>query len=197
MIPLILLMKRRQFLKQVGAATIAAPLIPALPGCTAPAARPTTRTFLSRLQPAVVGGGFELPDYWVWCGAPIRGEDGRYHLFASRVPKEVIFHPHWLFRSEIARAEADTPVGPYRFAEVALPPRGGDFFDARSTHNPHIRKVGDTYLLLYMGTNYDGPTPSPEKPEVWRSPRYLATWARKRIGLATSQSVRGPWKRQP
>ena len=78
---------------------------------------------------------------------------------------------------------------------MALPPRGGDFFDARSTHNPHIRKVGDTFLLLYMGTNYDGPTPTPENPEVWRSPRYLATWARKRIGLATSKSVRGPWKR--
>ena len=111
------------------------------------------------------------------------------------MPKEVVFHPHWLFRSEIVRAESATPVGPYRFAEVALPPRGGDFFDARSTHNPHIRKVGDTFLLLYMGTNFDGPTPTRDNPEVWRSPRYLATWARKRIGLATSQSVRGPWKR--
>jgi hypothetical protein len=193
-------MNRRAFLTQFGAATVAAPLI--LPSRawaasqTTPRDTPTAaRTFLSRLQPAVAGGGFELPDYWVWCGAPIRGEDGRYHLFASRVPKEVVFHPHWLFRSEIVRAESETPVGPYRFAEVALPPRGGDFFDARSTHNPHIRKVGETFLLLYMGTNYDGPTPTPQAPEVWRSPRYLATWARKRIGLATSQSVHGPWKR--
>ena len=149
-------------------------------------------SFLSRLQPAVVGGGFELPNYWVWCGAPIRGEDGRYHLFASRVPKDLTFQPHWLFCSEIVRAEAARPEGPYRFAEVALPPRGGEFFDGRSTHNPHIRKIGDTFVLLYMGTTYEGPTPDAAHQEVWRSPRYLATWARKRIGLATSKSVHGP-----
>jgi len=194
-------MNRRAFLTQFSAATVAAPLIlqsrVQAANTAAPRDTPAApRTFISRLQPAVVSGGFELPDYWVWCGAPIRGEDRRYHLFASRVPKSVIFHPHWLFMSEIVRAESDTPVGPYRFAEVALPPRGGDFFDARSTHNPHIRKVGDSFLLLYMGTNYDGPTPTAQQPEVWRSPRYLATWARKRIGLATSKSVHGPWKRQ-
>ncbi|MGE5611877.1 MAG: glycoside hydrolase family protein [Bacillota bacterium] len=192
-------MNRRTFLRNLGTA-VASPLITQVLACAASqSAVPTTptaaRPFISRLQPAVAGGGFELPDHWVWCGAPIRGEEGRYHLFASRVSKDIAFHPHWLFCSEIVRAESDTPVGPYRFAEVALPPRGGDFFDARSTHNPHIRKVGDTYLLLYMGTNYDGPTPTRQNPEVWRSPRYLATWARKRIGLATSKSVRGPWKR--
>jgi hypothetical protein len=76
-------------------------------------------TFLSRLQPAVVGGGFELPDYWVWCGAPIRGEDGKYHLFASRVPKTVIFHPHWLFMSEIVRADSH-PREPGGLALAAL-----------------------------------------------------------------------------
>ena len=193
-------LNRRTFLTHCGTAAVAAPLswqsraqtANQTTPCQTPAAAPT---FLSRLQPAVVGGGFELPDHWVWCGAPIRGEDGRDHLFASRVPKSVVFHPHWLFMSEIVRAEADRPVGPYRLAEVVLPPRGGDYFVARSAHNPHIRKVGDLFLLLYMGTNYDGPTPTRENPEVWRSPRYLATWARKRIGLATSKSVRGPWKR--
>ncbi len=185
---------RRTFLARAGLAAVAAPWVARL-RAEEKSAAPDAVPFISRLRPAVVGSGFELPDHWVWCGAPIRGEDGKYHLFASRIPKSVLFHPHWLFMSEIVRAEADTPAGPYRFAEVALPPRGGDFFDARSTHNPHIRKVGDTYLLLYMGTNYDGPTPSRENPEVWRSPRYLATWARKRIGLATSKSVKGPWQR--
>eukprot|EP01031_Cornospumella_fuschlensis_P050935 gene50935-62295_t len=140
-------MNRRTFLTHLGAAAASVPLLASARAAEKSPA-PTAPKFISRLQPAVVGGGFELPDHWVWCGAPIRGEDGNYHLFASRIPKTVLFHPHWLFMSEIVRAEPPTPVGPYKFAEVALAPRGGDFFDGRTTHNPHIRKVGDTYLLL-------------------------------------------------
>jgi hypothetical protein len=101
MTPAVMSTKRRQFLKQICTGGIAAPSLPTVGPRAAEAPTPAARTFLSRLQPAVVGGGFELPDYWVWCGAPIRGEDGRYHLYASRVPKEVVFHPHWLLRSEI------------------------------------------------------------------------------------------------
>jgi hypothetical protein len=188
-------MNRRSFVTSIGAAALATPLLSQLRPADKAAAFSTSPSFISRLQPAVVGGGFELPDHWVSCGAPIRGEDGKYHPVASRIPKTVIFHPHWLFCSEIVRDVADTRGGPYKFAEVALPPRGGDFFDARSTHNPHIRKIGDTFVLLYMGTNDYGPTPDHDHQEVWRSPRHLATWARKRIGLATSKRVKGPWKR--
>src|SRR5512138_3182650 len=129
-------MNRRVFLQRCAATALAAPISRPFHARAASQSTPgenpeATRTFISRLQPAVAGGGFELPDFWIWCGAPIRGEDGRYHLFASRVPKSLVFHPHWLFCSEIVRGESETPVGPYRFAEIALPPRGGDFFDAR------------------------------------------------------------------
>jgi len=24
-----------------------------------------------------------MEDYWVWCGSPAKGEDGRFHLFAA------------------------------------------------------------------------------------------------------------------
>ena len=77
------LMNRRTFLTQLGAVGALAPL--SLRAAEAKKT-PAGGTFFSRLQPAVVGGGFELPDHWVWCGAPIRGEDGKYHLFASRIP---------------------------------------------------------------------------------------------------------------
>lgn len=80
------------------------------------------RTFLSRLQPAVVGGGFELPDYWIWCGAPIRGEDGKYHLFASRVPA--------------ARPPGNEPHPPQRFLLHRRNQRSGPSTQHRRTCRP-------------------------------------------------------------
>jgi hypothetical protein len=150
-------------------------------------------SFPYRILPAPKDGGFRLEDYWVWCGSVVQGEDGRFHMFASRWPKAYRMSPHWLFGSEIVRASSDTPEGPYRFEEVVLARRDPSFFDGRSQHNPSIKKWGDTYLLFYFGATYEDDPPAPGddiSPE-----RYLRTWNRKRIGLATSTSVFGPWER--
>jgi len=69
----------------------------------------------SKMLPAPVNGGFRMEGYWVWCGSAIKGEDGRYHLFASRWKKNQPMHPGWLFGSEIVRAVSDCPEGPYTF----------------------------------------------------------------------------------
>src|SRR5262245_42584521 len=68
-------------------------------------------------------GGFRMEGYWVWCGSVIKGDDGRYHLFASRWPKDITFHPGWMTSSEIVRAVADRPEGPYVRSEER---RGGE-----------------------------------------------------------------------
>ncbi|MEG2500550.1 MAG: hypothetical protein RSA78_05740, partial [Oscillospiraceae bacterium] len=44
---------------------------------------------------APCGGGFSMEGYWVWCGSVIKGEDGKYHMFASRWKKTLPFHPGW------------------------------------------------------------------------------------------------------
>ena len=136
-----------------------------------------------------------MEGYWVWCGSVIRGEDGRYHMFASRWPRALSFSPHWLTHSEIVRAVADTPAGPYRFEEVVLPSRGEQFWDGRATHNPTIHKWRDTYLLYYIGITYSGEAPTPQRPLKPSDPLRLVARASQRIGLATSKSVRGPWTR--
>jgi len=155
-----------------------------------------SRAFIDRLLPAPVGGGFAMDDYWVWCGSVIQGEDGKYHMFASRWRKDIPFSPHWLTNSEIVRAVSDTPEGPYRFEEVVLPARGEDYWDGRMTHNPTIHKYGDTYLLFYIGTTYKGATPTPDNPERQGSDRVLTARANQRIGLATAKSITGPWERR-
>ncbi|MGC9451920.1 MAG: glycoside hydrolase family protein [Oceanipulchritudo sp.] len=146
------------------------------------------------LGPASGKGGFADDHYWIWCASPVIGDDGKYHLFASRIPRTIPFHPGWLFASEIVRAEAELPEGPYRFREVVLGARDPAFFDGRSAHNPCIRKVGTKYLLFYMGSTYPGKEVDVNRVESG-GPLYKESWARKRIGLAWADSVHGPWNR--
>lgn len=182
---------------------VAAPAAVPAPAAVAPssaapgaAAQLSSRPFIERLLPAPRAGGFQRDDWWVWCGSAIRGEDGRYHLFASVWPKTVAFTPNWLTNSRVVRAVADRPEGPYTYAEDVLPPRGDGFWDGKMTHNPTIHRCGSTYLLFYTGTTYDGPIPDGAS-EKLRHDSTLRRQARanQRIGLATAPSPTGPWTR--
>ena len=151
--------------------------------------------FHSRLMPAPISGGFRLEGYWVWCGSVIKSDDGKYHMFASRWPNSTPFSPYWLTNSEIVHAVSNTPAGPFEFSDVALPPRGAEFWDGQMTHNPAIRKFGDTYLLYYTGTTYKGQRPSATNPVGETDALKLEAHQGERIGLATSKSPYGPWQR--
>lgn len=128
--------------------------------------------FSRHLKP--VGRILESEGYYVWCCAPIYGEDGKVHVFYSRWPEKYKMGG-WIHKSEIAHAVADKPEGPYTYVETVLAPRPG-YFDATTCHNPHIQFINGTYYLFYMG-NSDG------------------TVNTKRIGLATAKSLNGPWSR--
>lgn len=147
-------------------------------------------TLKELMLPAPVNGGFKMDGYWVWCGSVIQGEDRKYHMFASRWKKDTPMHPGWLIKSEIVRAVSDTPEGPFEFEEVILPARGAQFWDGRATHNPHIKKINDTYVLFYMGTTH------PFSDDVPLEYQVTSARANKRIGIATSKSVFGPWERK-
>lgn len=152
--------------------------------------------FQTLLMPAPLDGGYREPDYWIWCGSVIRGEDGRYHMFASRIPKEIHFSPHWLTNSEVVRAVSDTPEGPYSFADLVLPPRGPAYWDGQMTHNPTIHHHDGTYYLYYTGSTYDAPRPSGDNPMAGDSPLRFEARANQRVGVATAPSVAGPWTRR-
>ncbi|QBG47023.1 glycosyl hydrolase family 43 [Verrucomicrobia bacterium S94] len=122
-----------------------------------------------------VGRILDDPDYNVWGCSPIYGPDGKVHVFYSRWKNEAA-HQGWISCSEIAHAVADHPAGPYKTVDVAVTGRGGDWWDAMTCHNPTVHEVDGKYVLFYMG-NSDG------------------TAATKRVGMATSDSLDGPWKR--
>lgn len=153
-----------------------------------------SQPFINKLQPAPVGGGFAMEDYWVWCGSAIRGEDNRYHLFASRWPRALPFFDGYLTHSEIVRASADTPTGPYQFEEVILGARGEQYWDGQITHNPSVLRVQDKFLLFYIGATYAGAKPTPEEVHAG-CPQAKQCYPTIRIGLATADSVKGPWHR--
>jgi len=142
------------------------------------------------------GGGFMQDDFWVWCGSVIRGDDGRFHMFAARWPRKYPFRRGYVAYSQVVRAVSDRPQGPYHFSEVVLPARGAAFWDGRMPHNRTIHRRGQTFLLFYIGSTHARPDPSEDD---LRSARCEATdeaYANTRIGLATADLVCEPWTRR-
>jgi len=138
-------------------------------------------SILERLGPIPIDSGYREEGYFIWCGSLIRVA-GTYHLFASRWPEgtgdpadSVSLLDGYRGHSQVVRAVADTPTGPYRFAEVVLPGRGGGHWDGQSCHGPKIVKVGDRYVLFYQG--------------IARGSRL------RKIGYAWADAVEGPWRR--
>src|SRR5690606_37730294 len=150
-------------------------------------------SFIDKLLPAPKNGGFSMDGYWIWDPSVIKGPDGLYHMFASRWSKRYGFG-NWVTNSEVVRAVSDTPEGPYWFVEVVLPARGNQYFDGCTTHNPRIIRSGDYYVLYYFGNTYSQPNPSFEE-DVWASGLAQIAWMNKRIGMAYSKSLKGPWTR--
>lgn len=153
------------------------------------------QAFRERLCPAVKDGGFAMDGYWIWCGSVVKGDDGRYHMYASRWERGLSFSPHWVTNSQVVHAVSDIPKGPYVFADVALPARGDGFWDGRMTHNPTVHRHPDgRYILYYTGTTYAAPMPTPQTPAshelAWNEAR-----SNQRVGIAIADSPDGPWQR--
>ncbi len=150
-----------------------------------------------RIQPAPVGGGLTMKDYWVWGSSVIKGEDGLYHMYASRWPKKLLFHPGWMTNSEIIHAVSSSPEGPYEFRDVAIGARGAEYWDGRMAHNPRILKYKDTYVLFYIGSThpFDGVLENPDTLKLM-TPFSIVARSNKRIGIATSKNPNGPWVRR-
>ena len=138
---------------------------------------------------------FEDDNYWTWCGSAVKGDDGKYYLFAARWSKQRPFFSGYVFSSEVVCAVADEMTGPFKYQYTVLPDRGEEYWDGRMTHNPTIHKFGDTYYLFYIGATYPGERPSPEELKLAHNPKQELAYSTVRIGLATAKSPLGPWKR--
>jgi len=125
--------------------------------------------------------GFKMDGYWVWGGSMIKVES-TYHLFASRWKKTGPFPEGYRQNSEIVRATSKSPLGPFIFKEVVIGERDRSFWDSNMAHNPTIHRIGNEFVLLYIGSDFT--TFSENSKTLMR-----------RIGYASSKSITGPWKR--
>lgn len=167
---------RRRFIKHISAGLV----IPAVSPFRLPAnvQKNKFKSFADCWQ--FVGPSIQEPAYHIWGASPVMDEQGKVHLFAARWPREQKVDPGWRSHSEIAHYVADKPEGPFRFSDIALQGTKKNTWDKYGMHNPHIQKVGDDYVLLYIA-NSD-----------YRQPPHPANQC---IGMAVSKSPYGPWKK--
>ncbi len=132
-------------------------------------------------EPVPLESGLKMDGYWVWCGSMIK-VDSTYHLFASRWKKNGDFPEGYRQNSEIVRATSKSPLGPFRFEEVVIGERDSSFWDSNMAHNPTIHKIGDEYVLFYIGSDFT--TLSSNSKSLLR-----------RVGYAKAEQISGPWTR--
>lgn len=161
-------------------------LVGALCGCPLPAVADSVTDWLrspiaGRFLPVPAQSGFRMEGYWVWCGSPIKVEN-EYHLFAARWPKTNKFPDGYRESSEIVRAVSRDPLGPYAFQEVVIGERDRRFWDANMAHNPTIHRIGDEFVLFYIGSDFT-------------TLRANTKYPLRQIGYARAPTIRGPWTR--
>lgn len=138
-----------------------------------------------------------------WGGEAVHADDGKWHIYAAGFANNTSLSS-WLTLSRVLHGVSETPVGPFKLADVALGPREG--WDGKTQHNPAcVRAADGTFLLFYMGaqqqdvvqrdgllpdvgTGYTCPMGSGQTADE--------TVCMQRVGLATASSPNGPWQRR-
>lgn len=149
------------------------------------------------VKPVAPENIYSESDYYCWCNSIIKGDDGRYHMFYVRWPKEIGFLG-WLAHSEIARAVSDHPAGPYEFAGLVLPARGGESWQRLSAHNVKIERFDDRYYLYFIATNSGVHGFDEEKLASiigYRHPYWMRPLRNnQRTYVAVADRLEGPWQ---
>lgn len=183
---------KRSFLKLLVCAAVSCGALPASRAAGRPASAGGEAgrrlSFRDRLEYA--GVAVQEKGWNIWGTSPIAGDDGKIHLFVSRWPafapggRRIPFDPDgWRQYSQIAHYVGDGPTGPFVFSDVALEGTGADTWDRYAPGNSLIKKVDGKYVLIYIAN------------PVGMTKGARAHPPTQRIGMATSLSLYGPWKR--
>jgi hypothetical protein len=116
------------------------------------------------------------PNWYNWCVSPIKGKDGKIHIFGSRWPAAEGMEGWTGPNAEIAHFIGDTPQGPFKYVGAVM--KTAMFPDPKTMagpHNPRLEYVDGKYILLYICQNPSGAT-------------------KQRVGMMIANNLNGPWK---
>lgn len=137
-------------------------------------------------------GGLRLQHNWTWGASVIQGEDKQYHMFVMHLVDRCGIQCYQT-NGEVLHAVAPEPQGPFTVKGVAIAPRPGEW-DGDTISEPSVYRAPDgTYLLFHMGLN-DTHTAIDCMDHNTRCPGIGGV---RKIGVAISTSLDGPWERLP
>lgn len=136
---------------------------------------------------------------WSWGGSPIKdtATPPTYHVYSSRMSSNCGIL-HYCMNSEVIHLTSPNATGPFVYRETALAPRLNNW-DNGAVHGISVHRLPNgTYALFYMGAMQ---TNLKENPNCTTGSgdstanKTTGSHDGRRIGIATSASLAGPWKR--
>jgi hypothetical protein len=115
------------------------------------------------------------PNYFHWCVSPIDDDQGKTHLFLSRWPARLGM-AGWSTQGELAHYVGNSAEGPFTHVDTVLDNTTVPSSWMVSPHNVRIKKIDDTYVIVYIVQD-----------------SRVGNQRGQKIGLLISSSLGGPW----
>eukprot|EP00051_Salpingoeca_urceolata_P033015 m.499421 g.499421 ORF g.499421 m.499421 type:complete len:559 (-) comp57271_c0_seq1:53-1729(-) len=135
---------------------------------------------------------------WTWGGSPIfEPSTNTYHLFGSEMTNHCGIL-HYCINSQVIHLTAPNATGPFAGREVVLAPRD-NAWDNGAIHGVTVHRLPNgTYALFYLGSEQPGVRHHPNCTAGSGDASANSTFGShsgRRIGVALSDSLDGPWRR--
>jgi hypothetical protein len=130
-----------------------------------------------------------------WGGSIVGDPAGtHFHMFAAGFPNGTL--TEWETDSIVIHLTSAAGIeGPYSYSDTVAAPRRGaqpPLWDSMDCHNPTAHKLGEEYVVFYIGVGVNVSAAGEGQGLRWRRPLFDKAQS---IGAAFATSPEGPWTR--
>ena len=97
-----------------------------------------------------IGKAVEKKNTHVWGSSPVRGKDGKVHLYVAEWPMPEDSNERftgWFKHCQVGHYVGDNPEGPFEFIKIAIEDQDGVF---NAPHNPTVQFIDGKYILNFI-----------------------------------------------